>query len=198
MELQGKDTERVAISDERIIELYWARNEKAIKLTDRKYKKYLLTIARNLLCDPLDCDECLNDTYLDTWESIPPLRPRSLKAFLATIMRRIAINRYHSLSKKSAVPSEMTVALDELEGILSDESSIEEQVEAQELGRVISSFLYSLTDRRRFIFISRYYMAEPIDRIAAELKLSRSMINKELAAIRDLLRKRLESEGYKI
>ena len=92
----------------------------------------------------------------------------------------------------------MTVALDELEGILSDESSIEEQVEAQELGRVISSFLYSLTDRRRFIFISRYYMAEPIDRIAAELKLSRSMINKELAAIRDLLRKRLESEGYKI
>jgi RNA polymerase sigma-70 factor (ECF subfamily) len=118
--------------------------------------------------------------------------PKVLKAFLTAITRRIAINRYH----KNQRHSEMTVALGELEGILSDSEDVSAQIDARELGRVISEFLRSLPQRRRFIFISRYYMAEPIDTIARELRLSRSMVNKELAAIRKALKEKLESEGY--
>ena len=198
MELQGKDAAKAPISDEKIIELYWVRDERAIEETDRKYKRYLYTIAYNIVRDRLDCEECLNDTYLGAWDAIPPMRPNVLKAFLTVIMRRIAINRYYSKNKKGAVPSELTVSLSELEGFLTDNEYIDQQISAEHLGRVISDFLRSLSERKRFIFMSRYYLAEPIDTIADELNLSRSTINKELAAIRMLHRERLESEGYKV
>lgn len=106
MELQQKQSIEFPISDEQIISLYWSRNEKAIEETDFKYKKYLLTIAYNIVHDPHDCEECLNDTYLATWNAIPSSRPNLLKAFLTTLMRRIAINRYHSNLRHS----EMTVS----------------------------------------------------------------------------------------
>ena len=198
MELQSKDTSRVPMSDEEIIELFWARDERAIKETAFKYKRYLHTIAYNIVRDRQDSEECLNDTYLGAWNSIPPSRPNVLKAFLTVIMRRIAINRYHSRVKKGVVPSEMTISLSELESFLSDESDIDGQMTSKHLGLIISDFLRSLPERKRFIFMSRYYMAEPIDTIAGELGVSRSTVNKELAAIRALLRKKLESEGYKI
>lgn len=87
MELQRKQTAKKPISDEKIIELYWSRDEKAIEETDLKYKKYLFSIAYNIVCDRLDCEECLNDTYLGAWNAIPPSRPNVLKAFLTTIVR---------------------------------------------------------------------------------------------------------------
>ena len=198
MELQNNDAARTSVSDKRIIELYWARDEKAILETDRKYGRYLYTVAYNVVHDRQDCEECLNDTYLSTWDSIPPIRPQVLKAFITVIMRRTAINLYHSRSKKRVVPSEMTVSLGELEGCLSYEQSGGGDFSAEQLGGVISEFLRSLSERRRFIFMSRYYVAEPIDSIASTLGLSRSTINKELSTIRALLRETLEREGYKI
>ena len=198
MELQAKPTARTPIEDEKIIALYWDRDEKAIEETDFKYRKYLFSVAYNLLCDRLDCEECLNDTYLGAWNAMPPSRPDVLKAFLTTIARRNAIKRYHRNQKKSAVPSEMTVSLSELEAFVAGDEDVGSDFDAERLGRVISDFVRSLPDRRRFIFMSRYYLAEPIDTIAKDLSLSRSMINKELASIRNALRKRLESEGYLI
>ena len=192
MEHQQQQITKFPMGDEQIISLYWSRNEKAIEETDAKYKKYLLTIAYHIVHNPHDCEECLNDTYLATWNAIPMSRPNVLKAFLTTLMRRIAINRYHSYLRHS----EMTVALSELEDFLSDDGSVDSQFDARELGRVISDFVRSLSERRRFIFVSRYYVADPIDTIAADLHLSRSMVNKELAAIRKALKERLESEGY--
>lgn len=192
MELQRKQSIKSPISDEQIVSLYWSRNEKAIEETDFKYNKYLFTIAYHIVHDPHDCEDCLNDTYLAAWNAIPPSRPNVLKAFLTTIVRRVAINRYHSNVRQS----EMTVSLSELEDFLSDDESVESQFDAKELGRVISDFVRLLSQRRRFIFMSRYYAAEPIDTIAKELNLSRSMVNKELAAIRKALKEKLESEGY--
>ena len=192
MELQWNRLVKSPISDEQIISLYWSRNEKAIEETDFKYKKYLFTIAYSIVHDKSDCEECLNDTYLATWNAIPSSRPNVLKAFLTTIMRRIAINRYHSNLRQS----EMTVSLSELEDFLSDDESVDSQFDAKEFGRVISDFVRSLPERRRFIFMSRYYTAEPIATIAKELDLSRSMVNKELATIRKALKEKLESEGY--
>lgn len=198
MELQSKQTTRVPISDEKIIELYWSRNEKAIEETDLKYKKYLFSIAYNIVHDQLDCEECLNDTYLGTWNAIPPQKPRVLKVFLTVIMRRIAINRYHSNLRKNVVPSELTVSLSEIEDFISGDDDVSDEFEAKRLGRVISDFVRSLSERRQIIFMSRYYVADPIDTIASDLSLSRSMINKELATIKSALKEKLESEGYSI
>ncbi len=186
------------MDDEKIVELYWERDEKAIKETDFKYKKYLFSIAYNVIHDRLDCEECLNDTYLDAWNAIPPSRPNVLKAFLTTITRRIAIKRYHSKLKQNVIPSEMTVSLSELEDFIAGDEDVEADFDEERLGRVISDFVRSLPARRQFIFISRYYVADPIDTIASDLRLSRSMVNKELAAIRNTLKEKLESEGYSI
>ena len=182
------------ISDEQIIALYWSRDEGAIKETDYKYRNYLFAIAYNFVHDKLDCEECLNDTYLAAWNAMPPSKPNVLKAFLTTIVRRVAINRYHNNQRQS----EMTISLTELEDFLSDDVGPDSQFDARELGRVISDFVRSLPQRRRFIFMSRYYAAEPIDTIAKHIKLSRSMVNKELAAIRKALKEKLESEGYSL
>ncbi len=194
MELQQKQSVKLPVSDEKIIALYWSRDEKAIEETDFKYKHYLFSIAYNIVHGRLDCEECLNDTYLAAWNAMPPSKPNVLKAFLTTILRRAAINRYHSNLRQS----EMTASLNELEDLLSDSESVDLQFDAKELGRVISSFVRSLPQRRRFIFMSRYYAAEPIGTIAELVSLSRSMVNKELAAIRKALKEKLESEGYSL
>ena len=198
MGLQSNETAKLPMNDERIVELYWERDEKAIKETDFKYKKYLFSIAYNVIHDRLDCEECLNDTYLDAWNAMPPSRPNVLKAFLTTITRRIAIKRYHSKLKQNVIPSEMTVSLSELEDFIAGDEDVEADFDEERLGRVISDFVRSLPARRQFIFISRYYVADPIDTIASDLRLSRSMVNKELAAIRNALKEKLESEGYSI
>ena len=198
MGLQSNETAKLPMNDERIVELYWERDEKAIKETDFKYKKYLFSIAYNVIHDRLDCEECLNDTYLDAWNAMPPSRPNVLKAFLTTITRRIAIKRYHSKLKQNVIPSEMTVSLSELEDFIAGDEDVEADFDEERLGRVISDFVRSLPARRQFIFISRYYVADPIDTIAGDLGVSRSTVNKELAAIRSALKEKLESEGYSI
>ena len=198
MELQKQTSPRTPLPDEVIVTLYWNRDETAIEETDFKYKNYLFSVLRNLLADPMDCEECLNDTYLGTWNAIPPTKPAVLKAFLTTVARRAAIKRYHKARKKAAIPSELTVSLSELEDFLSDGGEAESDLDAAALGKVISEFLYSLDKRKRYIFMSRYYVAVSIEKIARELKVSRSTVNKELAAIRKSLKVKLESEGYRL
>ena len=198
MELQGKQTAKMPLDDEKIVALYFARDEKAIEETDFKYKKYLFSIAYNIVHDRLDCEECLNDTYLGAWNAMPPSRPNVLKAFLTTITRRIAIKRYHSNMRQNVIPSEMTVSLSELEDFVAGDGDVDSEFDAERLGRVISDFVRSLSERRQFIFMSRYYVSDPINTIASDLGLSRSMVNKELAAIRSALKEKLESEGYSI
>jgi RNA polymerase sigma-70 factor (ECF subfamily) len=196
MELQKQTPARHPLPDEAIVTLYWNRDETAIEETDFKYKNYLFSVIRNLLTDSMDCEECLNDTYLGTWNAIPPTKPAVLKAFLTTVARRAAIKRYHKARKKTAIPSELTVSLSELEDFLSDDGEAESDFDAAALGKVISDFLRSLNTRKRYIFMSRYYIADSIEKIARELKVSRSTVNKELAAIRKSLKEKLESEGY--
>lgn len=150
------------ISDEDIIELFWIRDENAIKETERKYKNYLFAIAYNIISDKEGSEECLNDTYLGAWNSIPPSRPNVLKAFLTVIMRRIAIKKYHSSMKNSSIPTQMTLSLSELEGYFRDSDDTEGEFEARELGRVLSEFVRKLSPCQQFIFMSRYYIADSI------------------------------------
>ena len=186
------------MEDYKIVDLYWAREERAIAETEKKYGRMLHSLSYSLLSSHEDAEECVNDTYLGAWNSMPPSRPNVLKAFLTVIARRIAIKRYHSNLRKKVIPSEMTLSLSELEDFVIGDEDIGADLDTERLGRVISGFVRALPERRQFIFMSRYYSAEPIDTIASDLGLSRSMINKELAAIRTSLREKLESEGYSI
>ena len=195
MELQPKDT--VTLSDDQIVALYWQRDEQAIKQTDIKYRKFLLSVAYNIVHDTCDSEECLNDTYIGAWNSIPPARPTLLQAFLATIIRRTAIDCYKARKRQKRLTSELTVSLSEVEDfIAADDMHFETDV--KELGRVISDFVRSLSDRRMYIFMSRYYFARPIKEIAKLLDCSESTVNKEIAAIKRELKEKLEKEGYSV
>ena len=196
MELQN--TQRAIMSDEKIIELYFKRDEQAITQTDIKYRNFLLSIAYNIVHDTCDCEECLNDTYKDTWNSIPPARPSLLQAFLATIMRRTAIDLYKTKTRQKRISSEFTVSLSEIEDFVSNKDDTFSSVDANELGRVISDFVRSLSQRRMYIFMSRYYIFRPINEISKLLGCSESTVNKEIATIKRELKEKLEKEGYTV
>ena len=196
MELNIKDN--TVISDEQIVALFWQRDEQAIEQTDFKYKRFLLSVAYNIVNDTSDSEECLNDTYLDAWNSIPPAKPTLLQAFLATIMRRNAIDCYKARKRQKRIASELTVALSEVENLVADEDDVYSEADAKELGRTISAFVRSLSDRRMYIFMSRYYFARPIKEISKLLNCSESTVNKEISAIKRDLFESLKKEGYDI
>ena len=194
MELQAKGL--AAMEDEQIVALYWQRDERAIRETDIKYKKFLLSLANNILNDLRDSEECLNDTYAGAWNAIPPAKPVLLRAFLGTIMRRAAINRFHANRTQKRVASEFAVSLSELGDFIADGTDMEREMETKELAKTISDFVRKLPDRQMYIFIGRFYIADPLSKLAGELGCSLSTVKREIEAIKKDLRKHLEREGY--
>ena len=184
------------LSDEQIIALYNERDERAIKETDAKYRAKLLAVARSVLHDVRDCEECLNDTYVRVWNSIPPACPDSLRAFLISITRRNAFNYYKAAKRKKRIPSDMVSSLSDLDGMLADSDAFYTEQEANRLGELLSGFVDTLSDRRAFVFMSRYYLCRPIAEIARKLGCSESTVHKEIAVIKQMLQQLLESEGY--
>ena len=191
-----KRTTDAHLSDEQIIALYNERDERAIKETDAKYRAKLLSVARSVLHDMRDCEECLNDTYVRVWNSIPPACPDSLRAFLISITRRNAFNYYKAAKRKKRIPSEMVSSLSDLDGMLADSDAFYTEQEANRLGELLSGFVDTLSDRRAFVFMSRYYLCRPIAEIARKLGCSESTVHKEIAVIKQMLQQLLESEGY--
>ncbi len=185
-----------AMADDEIIDLYWKRDERAISETDRKYKHYLYTIAFNILHNDPDSEECLNDTYLGTWNAIPPAKPSVFQIFLSKIMRNIAVVRYKRNTADKRIPSEMTVSLDELQNYVPYTESVEHEYAVYQISRLLSSYLRSLPERRAFIFICRHYCADRIEDIARMLNISESTVMRELRTIREGLKALLIKEGY--
>jgi RNA polymerase sigma-70 factor (ECF subfamily) len=186
------------LADESIIELYWSRDEKAISETDKKYGKYLYSIAYNIVHDKLDSEECVNDTYLGTWNAIPPARPNAFRVFLAKITRNISINKFIKHTADKRIPSELIVSLDELGDCLPATPAVEEEIEAAELGKLLSAYLEELSSEKQLIFICRYYYADKISDIANITELNERTVYRMLESIRNGLREKLEKEGYKI
>jgi RNA polymerase sigma-70 factor (ECF subfamily) len=179
------------LSDESIVKLYFLRDENAIAQTDLKYGKLLHTVAYNCLNDDECAKECQNDTYLETWNRIPPECPKLLRAFLCKITRCIAINRYKQMRAKRRVPSELTVSMEDLAYTLHSGDTAG-AYDAKELGRVISDFVRSLPQKQRYIFMERYYMAGSVSDIAKALRLTESAVYKELTKIKLGLKMHLE------
>lgn len=185
------------LPDEAIIDLFFARNEAAISESDRKYGRYLWSVAHNILHNAPDCEECQNDTYLRAWETIPPTRPVSLGGYLTKIIRGIAINRYDRDRRDRRIPPEAVESLSDFEGFLADTPAPDE-TESSLIGQVISRYLRGCKKRRRYIFMARFYAAKPVAEIARQLGISESAVKRELTGIRKELRTELEKEGITV
>ena len=190
---KGAFSERHA---KKIVDMYFARDEEAITETEKKYGRYLVTIAYNILKNHEDSEECVNDTYLKTWLTVPPTRPNSLKAYLSKLTRSRSIKRYEELNRQKRVPRDAVYPFEELEGIISD-GDCDESL-SKTIGKIISGYLDGVSDRRLYVFVARYFFGYGIDRIAKRLGLSRSSVNKELAKMRAELREKLEEGGVEI
>lgn len=192
------ETKTISTSDEEIIEMYWRRDENAIKRTDEKYGQSLYRTAYNILHEHRDCEECKNDTYLGVWNAIPPAKPNSFRAFITQIMRRIAINKYYENTRKRKVPSELTVSMEECEAFIGEGESVEEEVFVKELGGFISDFVRGLPDKKQYIFMSRFYFVEPVSVTAKELGITQSAVYKELSKLKKELKANLKSRGIDV
>lgn len=154
------------MNDESIIELFFSRSEDAITEAAKKYGAYCRRIAENVLGSSEDAEECLNDTYLSAWNSIPPKRPRSLSSFLGRITRNHAINRIKADSAKKRGGGEYLTAIDELADILPAERTAEEEFDASQLRELLEEFLDSLPRERRAVFVGRYWHFDSVSGIA--------------------------------
>ena len=183
------------MEDARIVELYWARSERAIDETSAKYGKYGYTIAHNILANAEDADESVNDTYLAAWNSIPPHRPAILSAFLGKITRRIAIDKWRARSAEKRGGGELALALDELSECVPAGINVEQTVEAEELGKAIDRFVMALPLMARRVFICRYWYLDPIASICQQFGFSQNKVKVMLHRTRNNLRNYLEKEG---
>ncbi|MBQ8896295.1 MAG: RNA polymerase sigma factor [Clostridia bacterium] len=186
------------MQDEKIVELYWERNESALKETQDKYGKYLFKIAYNILSDNQDSEESVNDTYLAAWNSIPPQRPLTLSVYLAKLTRRIAIDIFRKRNRDKRIPSEYVVSMNELEGCLSVGNSTEQEIEVRHLAGVINDFLKELPETSRNLFIGRYYFSDSLKEVSRYCGVSESKAKTLLFRTRQKLKIHLEKEGYKL
>ena len=183
-------------TDEELVELYFARSERAIEATEAKYGRYLRAVLDNVLDSAEDRDECLNDAYLSAWNHIPPDRPRSFPAYLTKIVRNIALDRRKEMNRKKRAPAEGFESYDELDEVLESGRTVESEVDSRLLSEYLSGFARRLPKEQRYVFLCRYYYADSVNAIAARLGLSPSAVYQMLAAIKGKLRDGLEAEGF--
>lgn len=184
------------MDDERIVALYWSRAETAITETATKYGSYLSSIAYNILVNREDAQECVNDTYHDAWNSMPPHRPSILSTFLGKITRRISIDRWRKQNADKRGGGELTLVMDELEDCVSGFGSVESEIERRELAELFNRFLNTLPATERRVFLCRYWYMDSIQSIAGQFGFSQSKVASMLHRARAKLRAVLEKEGF--
>ena len=180
----------------KIIELFWARNEDAIAETDAAYGKKLRTLANRILGSREDAEESVSDTYMKTWETVPPQRPTYFYAFLASICRHLS---FHKVDWKQAAKrnAEVVALTDEMELCIPD-TSRDREMEAREIGKALNAFLESLPKEARLIFLRRYWHVDTIAEIAARYGMTESKVKMQLSRTRAKLCTYLEQEGIQV
>lgn len=183
------------MEDEKIIDLYWARQEAAILETDKKYGNYCRSISLHILKNQEDCEECVNDTWLRAWDTMPPKRPDFLSAFLGKITRNLSISRYRMNRAEKRGGGEMDLLLMELEECLPSGKDVEKEIEEKETARAIDRFLYGVDEESRNMFVRRYFYVDSVKEIAERFGVSESKVKSRLFRTRNRLREHLEREG---
>lgn len=183
------------MDDSKIVELFLSRNEEAIKQTQEKYSRYCDYIASNILSSKEDAEECVNDTLLRAWNSIPPAKPQNLKSYLGTITRNLALDRYdrNTAKKRSGVE----LVFEELSECLPD-STGRDITEELTLKSALNEFLSSIGERKRIIFLQRYWYLSSVKDIAENNGLSENNVKVILLRLRAKLKKFLEKEGINL
>lgn len=185
------------MDDSKIIALFFARSEKAIDAISEKYGKLCQMIAVNILGNQQDAEECVNDSYLAAWNTIPPQKPNPLRTYLCKITRNIAVTRYHANTAQKR-NTHYDIALDELEDCLHCADTAESQALARELSYLLDRFLLTLDKRTRVIFVRRYWYAEPVSQIAKDFGMRPNGVSVQLNRTRNKLRIFLIKEGYSL
>lgn len=175
------------MNDERIIELFFERSEQAIRELDEKYGRVCYSVSHNILNNHQDAEECVNEAYLGTWNTIPPAKPNPLLAFVCKIVRNVSLRRYeyNTAAKRNSV---YNVAMEELENCLSSETTVEESITERELTEIIESFLDTLSQENRVIFLRRYWFFDAYVDIAKRVGLTEKNVSVRLTRIRKELR----------
>ena len=178
------------IDDEKIIEMFFERSEQGIRELDIKYGKICHNLSYNIVNNRQDAEECVNDAYLGAWNAIPPVRPNPLLSYIVKIVRNISLKIYwrKEAAKRSG---HYKIALEEIEDYIADQKTVEDEIEARELARIIEEFLDTLTLENRVIFMRRYWFADSYKDIAEFMGLSEKIISVRLTRIREKMKQYL-------
>ena len=178
------------IDDEKIIEMFFERSEQGIRELDIKYGRICHNLSYNIVNSRQDTEECVNDAYLGAWNAIPPVHPNPLLSYIVKIVRNISLKIYwrKEAAKRSG---HYTIALEEIEGYIADPKTVEDEIEARELARIIEEFLNTLTLENRVIFMRRYWFADSYKDIAEFIGLSEKNISVRLTRIREKMKQYL-------
>ena len=185
------------MDDSKLLDLFWERDENAINEVDTKYGSYCRKIAINILSLHEDAEECVSDTWLKAWESIPPERPGNLKAWLGRVVRNTALNmwqRNHAQKRHDG----MELMLDELAEIIPSAESTENTIDAHDLGKLISEWLRKLTPEDRNCFVRRYWYGDSIKELSALSGKSAGNLAQKMYRLRKELKNELERNGITI
>lgn len=179
---------RGCMDDNGIIQLYWDRNDQAIKATSEKYGHYCKAIAKNILNNEEDAGECVNDTYLKAWNSVPAQWPEQLAAFLGKITRNLSFNKYKHNHAEKRGGGEIALVLDELADCVSDVDTVEQTMDRHELSKAVNAFVKGLPMEKRNIFVRRYWYADPVSDIAKDHGMLQGTVSKTLERTRKQLK----------
>ena len=189
---RGGYRKEFSMEDQKIIELYFARDEQAIAETAKRYGTDCMRVSMNILHSRPDAEECVNDTYLRAWNSIPPTRPNILKVFLCKIIRNLSLNRLRDIHRMER-DADLTVSLHELEGCL----AIPEE-NGEELAGLLSAFLKTQDKTDRLLFMGRYWHGISVAELAARLDMKPNTVTVKLKRTRERLQAYLSERGYRV
>lgn len=186
------------MDDNEIIELFFARDEGAIEAVSREYGAYCTSIAHRILDDQGAAEECVNDTWLKCWQSIPPQRPRSLKGFAGRIARNLALSALRAETAQKRGGGQVQLALDELSEVVSGGETPEGALDRQAFHAALDGFLAALPERNRNLFLRRYWYLDSVETLAKRYRMSRTQVTTTLHRLRQKLRVHLQQEGFEL
>ena len=182
------------MEDSAIVDLYWQRSDRAIAETDRKYGRYCQTIAFNICGTREDAEECVSDTYMEAWNSMPEQRPARLQAWLGRVVRNLSISRWRRDHRQKRYAG-MDLLLSELDDCVPAADDTARTVELNELSRIIDDWLLRLPTEDRTLFLRRYWNGEALNTLAAEQSIAPGTLAQRMHRLRGSLKTRLEKEG---
>ena len=186
------------MDDNAIIDLYFARDQEAVEATSREYGAYCTAIAVKILDDRGAAEECVNDTWLKCWQSIPPQRPKSLKSFAGRIARNLALSALRAESAQKRGGGQVQLALDELSEVVSGGDTPEGALDRKAFRAALDGFLAGLPERNRNLFLRRYWYLDSVEALAKRYAMSKTQVTTTLHRLRQKLRVHLEQEGFEL